>query len=210
MTSTRWIRTRLAAVLALAGASATFAPMAAHAESNFATGATGALNASARLDFRVTIPKILFLQVGTGTARAANTTVDLIDFTVTGANLGTGTAVAGTGGDLTGGAVTARLLSNGGNVTLSSTTGGALSNGTDTISFSQIAATASTLTSATALAHPTLADTGTTSTTITATGGVVNRDARWSFSFANSAVVPPGTYGGTATNGRVTYTASVL
>lgn len=210
MTPTRSTRTRIGTALALAGAIAALAPMAAQAESSFVNGASGALSANARLDFRVTIPKILFLQVGTGTGRAANGTIDLIDFTVAAADLGLGTTVAGTGGDLGGGAVTARLLSNGGNVTLQSTTTGALSNGTDTLSFGQIVAAPSVLTSATALAHPTLVDGGSTSSTITATNGVVNRDARWTFSFSNSAVVPAGTYGGTATNGRVTYTASVL
>lgn len=204
MTPTRPTLTRPVSRLALALALTALAPLAAHAESNFVAANNGALNASARLDFRITIPKVLFLQVGTGSALANNTAIDLVDFTVTGANLGSGPVAA------SGGAITARLLSNGGDVTLQSSTGGALSNGTDTLSFSQISAAVSALSSATPLAHPGLADTGTSSTTITATNGIVNRDANWTFSFANSAIVPPGTYGGTATNGRVTYTASVL
>lgn len=190
--------------LALVAALSALAPVAAMAESNFVSAAGGALSATARLDFRITIPRVLFLQVGTGTAGANNATIDLVDFTVTTANLGTGTAVAGSTG------VTARLISNGGNVTLQSATGGALSNGTDTISFAAISTTATALTSATPLAHPGLADTGTSTTTITATNGVVVRDATWSFSYANTSTVASGTYGGTTTNGRVTYTASVL
>jgi hypothetical protein len=204
MNTTRLTLTHPVSRLALALALTAAAPLAAHAESDFAAANNGALSANARLDFRITIPKVLFLQVGTGSALADNTTIDLVDFTVTGANLGNGPVAAG------GGAVTARLLSNGGNVTLQSATGGALSNGTDSISFSQISAAVSALSSATPLAHPGLADSGTSTTTITATNGIVSQDANWTFSFANSAIVPPGTYGGTATNGRVTYTASVL
>jgi hypothetical protein len=187
-------------------------PFVSHAESTFQTGA-GTLTGSARLDFQVTIPKVLFLQVGTGTANAANATVNLIDFTVAAANVGSGTAVAASAaaGDLGNGTVTAKVLGNNGAVTLTSTTAGALGNGAgDTISFTQITAAATVLTSATPLAHPTLVDGATTTTTVPAAGKIVNRDARWTFSYANTATVPPGTYGGVnANNGRVTYTASM-
>ena len=196
-----------AAVLAVWGV-----PMLANAESNVQTGA-GALTATARLDFRVTVPKVLFLQVGTGTQLAANATINLIDFVVPAANVGDGSVIAATAasGDLGNGTVTAKVIGNNGNVTLTLTTVGALGNGAgDTLSFGQIATVAAVLTSATALAAPTLADAATTSTTVPATGKVVNRDARWTFSFLNTAVVPPGTYGGVnANNSRVTYTASM-
>lgn len=200
------------AISAAAGVAALGASMNALAESNVQNGA-GALTATARLDFRVTVPKVLFLQVGTGTALAANTTINLIDFTVPAASVGDGNPIAATAasGDLGSGAVTARVLGNNGDVTLTSTTAGALGNGAgDTLSFAQIATTSAVLTSGTALAAPALADGATTSTTVPATGKIVNRDARWTFSFLNSAVVPPGTYGGAGTNnGRVTYTASM-
>ncbi len=196
-----------AAALATLGAS-----MSAHAESNVQNGA-GALTATARLDFRVTVPKVLFLQVGTGSLFATNTTINLIDFTVPAANVGDGSAISASAasGDLGNGAVTARVLGNNGDVTLTSTTAGALGNGAgDTLSFAQIATTPTALTSATPLAAPALADGATTSTTVPATGKIVNRDARWTFSFLNTAVVPPGTYGGVnANNSRVTYTASM-
>jgi hypothetical protein len=199
---------RIAAAIALIAA----LPFAAQAESTFQTG-PGALTGNARLDFRVTIPKVLFLQVGTGTANAANGTINLIDFTVNAANVGDATPVAATAGsgDLGNGIVTAKVLGNNGAVTLTSTTTGALSNGGgDTISFSQITTAAAVLTSATPLAHPALVDGATTNTTVPAVGKIVNRDARWTFSYANAAAVPPGTYGGTiANNGRVTYTASM-
>ncbi len=196
-----------AAALAAMGAS-----MTAHAESTVQNGA-GALSASARLDFRVTIPKVLFLQVGTGTALATNPNINLIDFVVPAANVGDGIAIAATAasGDLGSGSVTARVLGNNGDVTLTSTTVGALGNGAgDTLSYSLISTTPAVLTSGTALAAPALADGATTSTTVPATGKIVNRDARWTFSFLNTAVVPPGTYGGVnANNSRVTYTASM-
>lgn len=188
------------------------ASLSAHAESNVQNG-TGALTATARLDFRVTVPKILFLQVGTGALLTTNTAVNLIDFVVPAANVGDGTSIAATAasGDLGNGTVTARVLGNNGDVTLTSTTVGALGNGAgDTLSFAQIATTSAVLTSATALAAPALADGAVTSTTVPATGRIVNRDARWTFSFLNTAVVPPGTYGGVnANNSRVTYTASM-
>jgi hypothetical protein len=196
-----------AAALAVLGV-----PMLANAESNAQNGA-GALTATARLDFRVTVPKVLFLQVGTGTSMGTNTTVNLIDFTVPAANVGDGTAIGATAGsgDLGNGTVTAKVLGNNGNVTLTSTTVGALGNGAgDTLSFAQIATTPAVLTSATALAAPALADGATSSTTVPATGKIVNRDAKWTFSFLNTAVVPPGVYGGVnANNSRVTYTASM-
>ena len=199
-----------------AGAGAALAvcgiPMIANAESNVQTGA-GALTATARLDFRVTVPKVLFLQVGTGTQLGTNATINLIDFVVPAANLGDGGVIAATAGsgDLGNGTVTAKVIGNNGNVTLTSTTVGALGNGAgDTLSFGQIATAASVLTSATALAAPTLADAATTSSTVPAVGKIVNRDAKWTFSFLNTAVVPPGTYGGVnANNSRVTYTASM-
>ena len=196
----------------LVAAAAAFAPSLVHAESNFQTGA-GALTAPVRLDFRITVPKILFLQVGTGTNFAVNGTINLIDFVVPATSLGNAVAIPATlaSGDLGNGTVTARVVGNNGNVTLISTTLGALGNGLgDTISYSQITTSVAVLTSATALAAPTLADGATTSTTVPAVAKIVNRDARWTYSFLNSALVPPGTYGGAGTNnGRVTYTASV-
>ncbi len=189
-------------------------PVAANAESQFVTG-NGALTANARLDFRITVPKVLFLQVGTGSNFANNTTVNLIDFVVPAANVGDGTFIAATAasGDLGNGTVTAKVVGNNGAITLSSTTLGALNDGAgDTISFGQINTTVATLNSATALAHPTLADGATTTLNLTPNIGskVTNLDARWTFSYANANVVPAGTYGGVNTNnGRVTYTAAM-
>ena len=196
----------------LAAALAAAVPVASHAESNISTG-NGALTANARLDFRVTIPKVLFLQVGTGTSLAANGTINLIDFVVPAANVGDATPIAATAvsGDLGAGTVTARVIGNNGAVTLTSTSTGALSNGSgDTISFGQISGAAAVLTSATPLAVPAIIDGGTTTTNVPAVGKIVNRDARWTFQYLNAAAVAPGIYGGVNTNnGRVTYTASM-
>jgi hypothetical protein len=188
-------------------------PMLANAESAFSTGA-GALSASAKLDFQITIPKVLFLQVGTGTANAANATVNQIAFTVPAANVGNGAAVTATAGsgDLGNGVVTAKVVGNNGNITFTSTTVGALGNGAgDTISYAQIGTAVAVNTSATALAHPALADAATTSITLTpASGKVITRDAKWTYTYLNSNVVAPGTYGGVnANNSRVTYTATM-
>jgi len=195
----------------LAAAMLAAIPMAAQAESQFVAG-TG--SASAKLDFRVTIPRVLFLRVGAGSDFADNATVNLIDFAPAAANLGNGASIAGTGGDLGAGAVTAKVIGNNGTITLLATTAGALSNGAagDTISYSQITTTPTSLTSATVLAAPVLADGASAPVTLTPGAGtkVINRDARWTFGYANSAVVAPGTYGGVNTNnGRVTYTASM-
>jgi hypothetical protein len=175
-------------------------PFMAHAESSINTGVASPLPTSARLDFKITVPKVIY------------GTIDLIDFTVPAASLGNGTAIAATAasGDLTNGAVTARVIGNNGTVTFTSTTTGALSNGTDTISYGQISAAVATLTSATALPHPALVDGATTTVSLTPVGKVVNQDAKWTFTYLNAAVVAAGTYGGINTNnGRVTYTASM-
>jgi len=176
------------------------APLGAYAESNLATG-NGALSANANVDFQITIPKFLSLRVGT-----VGATIDMVSFNVPAANVGNGTPVAGTGGNVGGGAVSAAVLGNSGNVSLQATTGGAISDGTDTIAWSQI----TTATSNPSLAAPVLANGASGIVTVNAVSGVVNQSATWTYSYTNSAVVPAGTYGGVnVNNGRVTYTASV-
>ncbi|HTS85980.1 MAG TPA: hypothetical protein VLT60_06145 [Usitatibacter sp.] len=201
-------------LLKAAVAVAVAAPLFANAESAFTTGAGSPITASAHLDFSITIPKILFLQVGTGTNMAANATINQIAFTVPAANVGDSSVIAASAGsgDLGNGTVTARVIGNNGNITFTSTTLGALGNGSgDTISYAQIATAVAVNTSATALAHPTLADGTTTTLTLTpASGKVINRDAKWTYTYLNQSVAAPGTYGGVnANNSRVTYTASM-
>lgn len=214
------MRTSLA-VKGILAAVAALVPLASQAESNIIIGNGANLTATAHVDFVITIPKYVFLRVGTGSpyatigALANDATVDLITFTLTPAQVGSGTAIAGTGGDVAGnnGTETAALLSNAGSVTLNCSTVGALSDGAagDTISFAQITTAAATLTSATALPAPTLTNGACTAVTVAPPAGskVINRDAKWTYSYANTAVVPGGIYGGGggANNGRVTYTA---
>jgi hypothetical protein len=189
-------------------------PPLALAESNINSGAGSPITASARLDFQIVVPKVLFLQVGAGTNMAANATINQIAFSVPAANIGDGSVVAATAGsgDLGNGQVTAKVVGNNGTITFTSTTLGALGNGAgDTISYADIATTVAANTSATPLAHPALADASTTTVTLTpASGKVINRDAKWTYAYANTAVAAPGTYGGVNTNNsRVTYTASM-
>jgi len=187
-------------------------PMMANAESQFTTGAGTPITASAKLDFQIVIPKIIYLRVGTGTNLANNAAVDLITFTVPAASVGNSTAVAGTGGDLTAGVVTAKVVGNNGIVTLSSTTTGNLTTGVaaEAIPYSQITTTPAVLTSATALPAPALASGATTSIALTPVNRVTNQDARWTYTYLNNTVMASGTYGGVNLNGgRVTYTASM-
>jgi hypothetical protein len=190
-------------------------PMLASAESQFQQGA-GALTATARLDFQITIPRVLFLQVGTGTAFANNTTIDLVTFTPTAAQVAAGTANIAAA---TNGTVAARLVGNGGAISLTATTAGALNTGVagETISWSQIAAT----TSLAGFPHPALVDgpaAGAASTYGSAAAKVTNLTANWTFAFNAPAVAPAaGVYGGAGAaspgagvrNGRVVYTATM-
>lgn len=192
-------------------------PLLAHAESNFVTGASTATpGAQAHVDFQITIPKTLYLRVGTGSAYPAtlanNTAVDLVQFAPAVGAVGNSVALAGTGGDLTGGVVTAAVVSNSGNVTLGATTLGALSDGAgDSIAFTEIKTAAATLTSATALPAPVLVNGASATTVLTAPASkVIVQDAKWTYTYANTTNPPGGTYGGVnVNNGRVTYTATM-
>ncbi len=202
----------------LLAAAAAAAPLLCHAESNVQTGAsTAAPGATAHVDFQITIPKILYLRVGTGSSYTTGVlssvgTVDLISFAPTAAQVGNATAVAGTGGDQTNGVETAAVVSNSGNVTLNATATGALGDGAgDSIAYTQITTTATTLTSATALPAPTLANGTSANVVITAPATkVIVQDAKWTYAYANTTTPPAGTYGGVnVNNGRVVYTATM-
>jgi hypothetical protein len=208
-------------LIALAAAAA-LAPILSHAESTTINPAATASAASARLDFTVVIPAVLYLRVGTGSAIAAanNTAVDSLVFTVPATNLGDSTPIAAVGGDLTAGAVTVRVFSNvGTNVSLNSAVTGQLSNGVDTIPWTQIGVVSGALATTTAgftntgIAHPTFsATTGAgTAVTLTAASKLVRQEGKWTFTYNNTNAYPSGTYGSTiGNNGRVTYTATQL
>ena len=209
-------------LIALASA-ALLAPVLSHAESTTINPAIAGSAASAKLDFTVVIPAVLYLRVGTGSGIAAanNTAVDSLTFTVPATNLGDSTAVAGVGGDLTAGAVTVRVFSNfGTNVSLNSSVSGQLSNGTDTIPWTQIGVVPAPLASTTAgytntgIAHPTFSATTGAGTAVSLAAGaskMVRQEGKWTFSYNNTSAYPAGTYGSTVgNNGRVTYTATQL
>lgn len=180
-------------------------PLLASAESQLVT--TG--NAVARLDFRVVVPRVLFLGVGTGANAAnpaTNASVDTVtfDYTTNPGAVGTAGAAAGV---ITGNVVPVRVIGNNGQVTLAASTTGALTSAdSDTIPWSEITATSN----AVELPSPVIPATGAgTASNVTLSSGtkITNRTANWTFSYANSTIVAPGTYG--TTNGRVTYTAAM-
>lgn len=196
----------------LTAAAATLAALgmfsqAASAESSLTSGA-GALSTGAKVDIQVVIPRFLQFQVGT-----AGATVDQITFNVAAANVGSGTAQAGTGGDLGAGAVTVNVKANSGQVTITPTNNSAglgLGNGTagQTIPYTEILTASS---AAGTLPAPVLSNAGGTAVTPSLTAGnVTNRTATWTYTYANTTVPNAGTYGtgGAATGGRVTYTAA--
>jgi hypothetical protein len=180
----------------------------ASAESAFATGAaaqSGGAGASVNLNFQIVIPQFIYFQVGTGGG-----TIDQIQFAPTATDVATpGAITAGTGGDLTGGRVTLRLVSNAGNIriTENNNSGSAgLGNGSTFISYSQI----NTATTDPNLPAPTLSDAGGNTSFPVAVGNITNIQTDWLYTYTNPAAPPEaGTYGGLANGGRVTYTAAI-
>jgi hypothetical protein len=169
------------------------APLAAQADSQIATGATP--TASASLDFKIEIPRILFLQVG------SKSSVDEVVFDLSGTPQAVGdrSAISGTGG-----IVTAKLIGNIGNVDLSvAGVGTGLVNGDgDEIPYDQITVKSSDNVN---LDAPSLAAGGRATVPVDANGKkVLNREADWTYTYLNEAVVAPGTYTGT-----LTYTAAM-
>ena len=170
----------------------------ARAESDITSANTGAISASARLDFRITVPKIIFLQVGTGAAFSDVGTIDMVDMTLTNTNVTSGGAVAAAAG------VTARVLGNGGAISLNArgTNGGLANVAGQTIPWTQVTSASSNA----SLPHPAIGNgvNGATSP-LAATLGVVNQTATWTFGFSNSlGTIAAGTY-----TGQVVYTAAL-
>jgi hypothetical protein len=172
------------------------AAVAAHAESNLSTAA-GPTSATARLNFQVTIPRVIFLRVGTGTDIAVNTAVDTVNFAVPLASLGNGTVVAG------GAAVAARVVSTGGNVSLTATgAAGGLTGPGAAVPWANISGGSNN----TNLPNPAIGNgvAGAVSS-LTAVSGVVNQTANWTFNYSNPTPLAAGSY-----TGQVTYTAGIL
>jgi hypothetical protein len=199
-------------------AAAMGSPMIASAESAVTSAASGSISTAARLDFKIVIPRVLFLAVGTGaggTALTGNATIDLVsfDYTSNASAVGTGAAA----GAVSGTAVPVRVVGNAGPIGLTAATSGALNNGlaAETIPWSEITAVSS---DATNFPSPVIPATGTgASSAVVVSSGtkITNRTATWTYSYANTTIVPAGTYGGAGTavaglnNGRVTYTATM-
>ena len=187
-------------VLKSALALAMVSPMLASAESNLVINGSPA---TARLDFRVVIPQVLLLQVG---STGANN-VDRIEFNLpTTTTLGDSTSpVARTNG----GAVPVRVLGNNGAITLAVSNTGDLSNGAgDTIPWTSIGVSSAQV-SGGGVPHPAPSFSGSTVLPTTA-GKITDSQAQWTFSYLNNIVPAAGAYGGVnSNNGRVTYTASM-
>lgn len=173
-------------------------PLLASAESDLVVG-TG--NATARLNFSVVIPRVLFLGVGTGAGAvgapiADNGTIDTLTFNYTAA---AAAATIGNGTDSAAQGVQVRVVGNNGQVSIAAAgSGTGLVSGTDVIPWSEILAAS---TDATNLNVPAI---GGTAAPVINAGRVTNRAATWNFRYSNTNVVGSGTYAGT-----VTYTASM-
>ena len=170
------------------------------AESNLNASNSANMSASARLEFRVVVPRILFLSVGTASAMADNATVDQIAFNVPQNAVGNAVPVAATSG--TGGyPVTARVVGLGSSVSFTATgSAGGITGGTQSIAWSQIAASSSGT-----LPHPIIGDgVAGVATNLVATAGVVDKTATWTFNYANTVPLASGSYAG-----QVTYTAAL-
>jgi len=182
-------------LIALAVVGAAFS---AQAESNINSVNAVGQNTSARLNFSVVVPRVIFLKVGTGTNFAVNGAIDTNTFTVAAANVGSGSAVAGSLG-----AVGVQVLGNGGAVSLTAngTAGGLTGAGLQSIPWSQFALTQSNA----SLPNPAIGNgvAGAISA-MAATNNVVNQSGTWTFNYSNGAVMGAGTY-----TGQVSYTAAL-
>jgi hypothetical protein len=176
-------------------------PLLVSAESQLNT--TGG-NAVARLDFRVVIPRVLFLGVGAGAATplANDTNINEVAFDYTSNPLAVGTGTTGVAGSVTGNVVPVYVFGNNGQITITSTNSGNLVNGAtpaDTIAFSEITATSNNTSLPVAAASG-----GTSSPALNGSSKITRQSANWTFAFSNTNEVAAGTY-----TGRVTYTATM-
>lgn len=155
------------------------------------SSSSGGTPTTARLDFRITIPTILYLQVGTLGATVDRVTFPVIDLPGTG-------LVAGTSSGANPVPVrVAALVSAGTPVTLRANSSTALTDGSgNNIPFSEISWTATGN-----FAGNTF--NGAASQQLDQFTGPGNRTGTYSFDYANANYYPAGTY-----NGQVTYTLS--
>jgi hypothetical protein len=195
---------RLRFLSIVAAAAVTVLPATVHANSS----APSSGDATANLEFRVVIPRVLTLQVGSASS------VDVVEFNVGAANLGDSSKITGVNQTTLGTTVNARLFGNNGTVQFKVTTTGPMTmtnGGSDTIAFDQLEASSSQVGGLTLLSHPAFANSG-DSAIVPVSGNssnVVNAAADWTFKYLNTATKAAGSYGSDAGhNGRVLYTAS--
>ncbi len=172
-------------------------PLMASAESQLVNGAGAA---AARLNFRVIIPRVLFLGVGTGalvTPLATNAAVDTVifDYTTNPNDVGSGLVA----GAVTGNVVPVRVFGNNGQISIAVTNPANLVSGTDNSPFTSITAVSSDATNL-----PVPAFGGAAVAPVLSAGRVTDRSATWTFSYANTLNAAAGTY-----NGQATYTATM-
>ena len=193
-----------------AGAALALNAFSAFAESSSAAGGSGG-STSANLDFQLTIPKFLRLQVGT-----AGATIDRIDFTPTVGQLATTpstvvNATAGSG-DLGNGSVTVTVQANPNtdvvNLTYTTTAANLSDGGTNTVPWSTIGVATSGADAA-SLTHPaTLADGSAGDVNVvapvTVTAGVINLSAIWTYTWNDGGTIYPAA----VYTGRVAYRIS--
>ncbi len=194
----------------------------AFANSTLVAPAAVGATASASLDFRVVIPRVLYIRIGAGVAGTGGA-INLMDMAPAAANVGDGSVINATGGDVAANAVTVRIYGNGNsNISLNSTTTGQLANGVagQFIPWTQITVTPAALAVGTAgftngaITHPAFNNGAAgglgTATTLTAVAGAVRQEGQWAVAYANTGLPAAGTYGGINTNnGRVVYTVTM-
>lgn len=187
------------ALIAIRGSAAlvmTLCVTSAHSASNFATGVSGTLTTSVNLNFSITIPRFVFLRVGSAAS------VNTLAYAPTVTQIVNNTGVLATGGDTGAGNsdVTVQVIGNGGgNVTLTAVTGAAnLVSAGNNMPWTTLTATSPT---GTVTAPP--FNSG--STVLTPASGVVNQSGSWRYTWnSGGAIFRSGTYTGT-----VTYTVSM-
>lgn len=186
------------------------------------TSGTGGIprSTSVNLDFTISIDKFIFFRVGDGAWPVQSGTVNTVAFALSTSIPGNGAPTAGNNRatswngtapifsvSATGNVLPVEVRSNAGQVTLRATTTGPLTNtGGNTIPMSEITVASSD----SALPAPTIPATGLGPTVNVSSGGpgigftqVTQRAADWTFSYANTANRPAGTY-----TGQITFTAS--
>lgn len=176
------------------------------ARAGSSTDTTSPFSINQTLQFNIAYPSFLRFRVGPPGA-----TINLLDFNVAAASVGTSIPIAATGGDAGPSAVNISVVANTGVVTIAATNnsgGTGLGTGVPAdgfVNYNEI----TTSSDSGQLPAPVLANAGTTNSVVSVTSGVVTiRSAVWTFGYSNTTIPNAGIYGAFANGGRVTYTAS--